>query len=85
MAVRAAAARSTQASCPAAGWPEADGQPEHDHQAGREQIAGEVAEHIPLIAHVDGISPAAGHRATSEQESVLAFMREATTAAHTQF
>jgi|HubBroStandDraft_1064217.scaffolds.fasta_scaffold601070_1 hypothetical protein len=40
---------------------------------------------IPLIAHVDGISPAAGHRATSEQESVLAFMREATTAAHTQF
>lgn len=40
---------------------------------------------IPLIAHVDGISPAAGHRATPEQESVLAFMREATKAAHTQF
>ena len=40
---------------------------------------------IPLIAHVDGISPAAGNRATPEQESVLAFMREATKAAHTQF
>ena len=40
---------------------------------------------IPLIAHVDGISPAAGHRVTPEQESVLGFMREATKAAHTQF
>lgn len=40
---------------------------------------------IPLIAHADGISPAAGHRVTPEQESVLAFMREATTAARTQF
>jgi hypothetical protein len=40
---------------------------------------------IPLIAHVDGISPAAGHRITPEQESVLSYMREATKAAHTQF
>jgi hypothetical protein len=40
---------------------------------------------IPLIAHADGISPAAGHRVTAEQESVLAFMREATKATHTQF
>ena len=40
---------------------------------------------IPLIAHVDGISPAAGHRVTPEQESVLAFMREATKATRTHF
>jgi hypothetical protein len=40
---------------------------------------------IPLIAHVDGISPAAGHRVTPEQESVLTFMREATKATRTQF
>lgn len=40
---------------------------------------------IPLIAHADGISPAAGHKRTPEQESVLSFMREATTAEHTQF
>jgi hypothetical protein len=39
---------------------------------------------IPLIAHVDGISPAAGHRITPEQESVLSFMREATKATRTQ-
>lgn len=30
---------------------------------------------IPLIAHRDGISPAAGHKITPEQESVLGFMR----------
>ncbi len=40
---------------------------------------------IPLIAHADGISPAAGRKITPEQESVLSFMREATEAAHTQF
>jgi len=40
---------------------------------------------IPLIAHVDGISPAAGHPVTPEQESVLNYMREATKPAHTQF
>jgi hypothetical protein len=33
---------------------------------------------IPLIAHTDGISPAAGHGTTPEQESVLDVMREAT-------
>jgi|SRR5271170_4434739 len=40
---------------------------------------------IPLIAHVDGISPAAGHRITPEQDSVLGFMREATRTTRTQF
>jgi hypothetical protein len=40
---------------------------------------------IPLIAHVDGISPAAGHRITPEQESVLSYLREATKVARTQF
>ena len=33
---------------------------------------------IPLIAHTDGISPAASRGTTPEQESVLDFMREAT-------
>jgi hypothetical protein len=37
---------------------------------------------IPLIAHTDGISPAAGRKTTPEQESLLSFMREATTATH---
>ncbi len=32
---------------------------------------------IPLIAHRDGIAPAAGRRSTSEQERVLDVMREA--------
>lgn len=32
---------------------------------------------IPLIAHTDGISPAAGHPTTPEQEEVLALMRQA--------
>ena len=32
---------------------------------------------IPLIAHTDGISPAAGRRATPEQEAVLDVMRAA--------
>jgi hypothetical protein len=33
---------------------------------------------IPLMAHTDGISPAARRGTTPEQESVLAIMREAT-------
>ena len=33
---------------------------------------------IPLIAHTDGISPAASRGTTPEQESVLEIMREAT-------
>lgn len=41
----------------------------------------EVADHgeadIPLIAHRDGISPAAGRRTTSEQDELLAVMRAA--------
>lgn len=32
---------------------------------------------IPLIAHTDGISPAAGRATTPEQDAVLAVMREA--------
>jgi Sensors of blue-light using FAD len=35
---------------------------------------------IPLIAHVDGISPAASRGTTPEQEEVLDLMREATRA-----
>lgn len=35
---------------------------------------------IPLIAHMDGISPAAGRRTTPEQEAVLDVMRVAATA-----
>ena len=49
------------------------------------RVSAEGAADIPLIAHTDGISPAAGHKITPEQESVLRFMREATAAAHTQF
>lgn len=49
------------------------------------RVSGDGEADIPLIAHPDGISPAAGHRVTPEQESVLAFMREATTATRTQF
>jgi hypothetical protein len=33
---------------------------------------------IPLIAHMDGISPAAGRPTTPEQEEILAIMRGAT-------
>lgn len=36
--------------------------------------AGDDAD-IPLIAHIDGISPAAGRRTTPEQEAVLEVMR----------
>jgi hypothetical protein len=32
---------------------------------------------IPLIAHVDGIAPAAGRGTTPEQDEILAFMRDA--------
>jgi hypothetical protein len=49
------------------------------------RVSGDGEADIPLIAHVDGISPAAGHRVTPEQESVLSFMREATKATRTQF
>lgn len=49
------------------------------------RVAEDGESDIPLIAHADGISPAAGHRTTPEQESVLGFMREALTAKHTQF
>jgi hypothetical protein len=31
---------------------------------------------IPLIAHADGIVPAAGHKITPQQEFVLGFMRD---------
>ena len=40
---------------------------------------------IPLIAHTDGIAPAAGHRITPAQESVLSYLREATRLTRTQF
>ena len=36
---------------------------------------------IPLIAHTDGISPAAGRRTTPEQEAVLDVMRAAAASA----
>jgi Sensors of blue-light using FAD len=49
------------------------------------RVSEDAESDIPLIAHVDGISSAAGHRVTDDQESVLAFMREATKAARTQF
>lgn len=34
---------------------------------------------VPLIAHADGIAPAAGHRSTPEQAAVLNLMREVVT------
>lgn len=37
---------------------------------------------IPLIAHTDGISPAAGRRTTPEQEAVLDVMRAASQDTH---
>lgn len=37
---------------------------------------------IPLIAHTDGISPAAGRRTTPEQEAVLDVMRAASADTH---
>jgi len=41
------------------------------------KVAGDGEPDIPLIAHVDGISPAAGRRTTSEQDRLLDVMREA--------
>ncbi len=41
------------------------------------EIADEGQPDIPLIAHTDGISPAAGRRSTPEQEAVLDLMRRA--------
>ena len=41
------------------------------------KVAGDGEPDIPLIAHVDGISPAAGRRTTAEQDRLLDVMREA--------
>ena len=41
------------------------------------KVADEGEPDIPLIAHRDGISPAAGRRTTGEQERVLDVMRRA--------
>lgn len=41
------------------------------------KVAGDGEPDIPLIAHVDGISPAAGRRTTVDQERVLDVMRRA--------
>lgn len=41
------------------------------------KVAGDGEPDIPLIAHVDGISPAAGRGTTAEQEQVLDVMRRA--------
>ena len=41
------------------------------------RVAEEGESDIPLIAHTDGISPAAGHPTTAEQEQVLDIMRAA--------
>ena len=41
------------------------------------EVADDGSSDIPLIAHQDGISPAAGRRTTPEQERVLALMRVA--------
>jgi hypothetical protein len=41
------------------------------------KVAHEGEPDIPLIAHRDGISPAAGRRTTDEQERVLDVMRQA--------
>ena len=41
------------------------------------KVADEGEPDIPLIAHRDGISPAAGRRTTDEQERVLDVMRRA--------
>lgn len=42
------------------------------------KVADEGEPDIPLIAHRDGISPAAGHKTTPEQDVVLNQMRAAT-------
>lgn len=48
------------------------------------RVAEDGESDIPLIAHRDGISPAAGHKTTPEQEAVLSAMRAATTAGSPQ-
>jgi hypothetical protein len=42
------------------------------------RVAADGQPDIPLIAHADGISPAASRGTTPEQDSLLAIMREAT-------
>ena len=42
------------------------------------KVAADGDPDIPLIAHQDGIAPAAGQGTTPEQESLLDIMREAT-------
>ena len=42
------------------------------------RVSAEGEPDIPLIAHRDGISPAAGRGTTQDQEAVLAVMRQAT-------
>jgi hypothetical protein len=42
------------------------------------RVSAEGEPDIPLIAHRDGISPAAGRGTSPEQEAVLAIMRQAT-------
>ena len=41
------------------------------------EVAEDGSSDTPLIAHTDGISPAAGRRTTPEQDRVLALMRTA--------
>ncbi len=41
------------------------------------EVAEDGESDTPLIAHTDGISPAAGHRTTPEQDRVLGLMRAA--------
>lgn len=39
------------------------------------EVGVDGADDVPLIAHTDGIAPAAGHRSTPEQSAVLSTMR----------
>jgi hypothetical protein len=48
------------------------------------KVADEGEPDIPLIAHRDGISPAAGRRTTPEQDRVLDVMRDAARAGATK-
>ncbi len=41
------------------------------------EVADDGSSDTPLIAHTDGISPAAGRRTTPEQDRVLGLMRVA--------
>ncbi len=47
------------------------------------KVANDGERDIPLIAHTDGISPAAGRGTTPEQEDVLDMMRAAARGAST--